>query len=154
MNLQDCEEAWMKLYSDLQNHPDRFGINFENVAGLFLSDFPKNYTVHTENRILFVGKATGKDWFKNDYPNTVEGRKRCTRDFLEGHIETGEYNSAYWNFARRLSYLASDTDASPSPVFKNLIWTNLAKIGVQKGNPNGKYLQLQSIPPARLCWLR
>lgn len=143
MNLPDCEKEWLNLYVLLQNFPDRFGIKFENVAGLFLSDFSNNHDVGAKNRVLLVGKATGGDWFKNEYSCTVEDRKKCTREFLENYIETGEYSSAFWNFARRLSELASDNDDAPSPLLKNLIWTNLTKIGVQNGNPNGKYFKLQ-----------
>lgn len=88
--------------------------------------------------ILLVGKATDKDWRRKQFLSAAGGsteervgeRRKATQDHLD-YVSQHQF-SAFWRFWKRLSDIGS-------PV----IWTNLAKIGVMRGNPGHKYLTVQ-----------
>ncbi|MGC1372632.1 MAG: hypothetical protein WA824_10890 [Candidatus Sulfotelmatobacter sp.] len=59
-------------------------------------------------------------------------------------MKTGKYSSAFWSFARALSERLAVTTHSTIQPLQNLVWTNICKIGVLRGNPAGEILRAQS----------
>ncbi len=111
----------------------------ELLAAPFLSITECPLATAGRGPILLVGKATAGKWKIEDFEpdancphsDRVEERRLTTHAFLE---EMGRKpKSAFWRFWRNLSLIGS-------PV----IWSNLAKIGVESGNPQGWYLEEQS----------
>jgi len=137
--MLDTENKWLELFHELHDrYPNR-------VAGPFLSVPPANYDPVTVPSILYVGKATAGSWGLSDFlcSPTLTERHKFTADFLEGEVNTGEYSSAFWRFAHDLS---KQVALSHRPIhgLQNLVWTNLCKIGVVRGNPGREILEAQS----------
>ncbi len=140
-NVSEIELNWLSLF-DSFGHPPVRG----RIAAPFLSVPPADYDPIAVPSILYVGKATAGSWCRRSFLRspTVKERHQCTADFLEGWVKTGRYNSAFWRFARALSErLAVATHSTIQPL-QNLVWTNICKIGVLRGNPTGKILRAQS----------
>lgn len=92
------------------------------------------------NRILVVGKATAKEYWLAEYKrrrkspdDAIRERLRLNRQF----VRDGGSSSAFWKMFRQL------TNLFPEPNSHNCIWSNVAKIGCRKGNPNGILLSAQ-----------
>jgi len=135
------ERSWLHLF-------DRIFANAaarRRLAAPFLSVPPAGYDPARVPSILYSGKATAGNWWLSTYlgSRTVKERRQCTADFLEKYVKTGEYSSAFWRFARGLSECVAATTKSNVEPFQNLVWTNICKIGVKQGNPNGYVFRAQ-----------
>ena len=114
------------------------------LAGPFLSTPDPDQVEDTHFSIMLVGQATKGNWFLPQFEEcrerklSIEDRvmqcREHTLDFqADGHYRKFK-NSDFWRFMRDLKE-ALDTQ---------VIWTNLAKIGLQYGNPRGQVLSDQS----------
>jgi hypothetical protein len=140
-SMSEIELNWLSLFHSI-GHPRARG----RIAAPFLSVPPADYDPIAVPSILYVGKATAGNWSRRSFLRspTVKERHQCTVDFLERWVRTGKYNSAFWSFARALSErLAFATHSTIQPL-QNLVWTNICKIGVLRGNPTGEILRAQS----------
>jgi hypothetical protein len=116
------------------------------IAAPFLSVRPAGYDPMAVPSILYVGKATAGNWWRRSFLSspTVRERHQCTAKFLEEWVRNGRYNSAFWSFAHALSERVAVATHSTIQPLQNLVWTNICKIGVLRGNPAGRILRAQS----------
>jgi hypothetical protein len=141
-NVSEIELNWLSLFDSFFGQPPVRG----RIAAPFLSVPPADYDPIAVPSILYVGKATAGNWWRRSFLRspTVKERHQCTADFLEDWVKTGKYSTAFWRFALALSKrLAVATHSTIQPL-QNLVWTNICKIGVLRGNPTGKILRMQS----------
>ncbi len=135
-SLFELQTKWIQLH-------DKLGESFEGqlLAAPFFS-IPGDEGVEDQKRpILLVGKATAGDWGKNEYAKARERSiRKCVAERLNstsGHLEWRKKEdlrpSAFWRFRNGLGQIA-----------QSVIWTNLAKIGVQKGNPKWQLVRKQA----------
>ena len=145
-SLELVQAKWIELFDHL-----RSDLKFKNqIAAPFLS------VPATEGRsILYVGKATAKDWYRNDTAfgppcpsdgeavNTrIKERRECTKEFVQK--EAPKYNSGFWQFARELNTEAAKKwKLPPRTPLQHIAWTNICKIGALKGNPSGLLFRMQ-----------
>jgi hypothetical protein len=115
------------------------------LAAPFLSVPPKNYDPAAIPSVLYVGKATGGDWYRDSFVRspTVRERRLTTTSFLDQDVKTGSYRSAFWDFALKLSAQVAEINSSAVEPLQNIVWTNISKIGVCSGNPGGACLKAQ-----------
>ena len=121
--LHANRRRWLKLFDASSENSL---IKHKRLAAPFLS-----YAPNGRATILYMGKATGGDWFKRNFHGRVGERIECTERWITA-VKNREYHSAFWHFFRELEKLQS-----------NVIWTNVCKIGVRYGNPRGEYLRFQ-----------
>ena len=127
------------MYDSLRASSDPDGTIF---ATPFLSTTDPNLPVYSRRPIMLVGQATKGDWFLREFDKCrdlpikerAEECKEHTSDFQTNGSYSQFKKSDFWRFKRDLQ------EAIGVPV----IWTNLAKIGVQNGNPRGQHLSDQS----------
>lgn len=130
-SLHELQCQWIEKFDEME------ALDLgQKLAAPFLSvgDFSSNPT--GIGPILLVGKATDKDWFREQFLSTakeerVNERRTVTRNTLTYKYK--QQTSAFWRFWKDLHEVGS-------PV----IWTNLAKIGVARGNPGRKHLAVQA----------
>jgi hypothetical protein len=137
----EIEEAWLKLFEEMRNSPR---INPNRLAAPFLSVPPPEYDPVAVPSVLYFGKATGGDWYSENFrlSPTVDDRHNCTINMLEEEVKTGRYHSAFWHFALELSRKIAPEGRHVQPL-QNLVWTNICKIGVVMGNPTGRLFAAQ-----------
>jgi hypothetical protein len=134
MSFADCQRAWIGKFEEMR----KADIDLE-LAAPFLSVLDGLQQPTGAGSVLLVGKATDKDWRLGDFllasrrstEERIQERRAATRDHLAS--ERRRQTSAFWRFWRSLHEVGS-------PV----IWTNLAKIGVTRGNPGHKHLTAQA----------
>jgi hypothetical protein len=133
MGLLEVQSKWIAKFDQMRES----GIDMDQLAAPFLSIPGIPAASAQAGPILLVGKATGGDWGKDSFlsktgvPNRIEERRDFTRKHLLWRQE--EYQrTAFWRCWKRLHEISA-------PV----IWTNLAKIGVRKRNPEKVYLSAQ-----------
>lgn len=150
-NLRDNELKYIELYKDLLSRRD---LDANRLAAPFISSPMEGYW-ESPLRVMYVGKATGGEWgydvfsfeelaFQGGIEPTafLDKTKSCTRKFL-GWVGEGRYNPAFWRFAHKLSQEAYAIGGTTGRPLANLLWTNVAKLGVKEGNPGGQYLWSQ-----------
>jgi hypothetical protein len=145
-DLDSLERKWIDLFDDLRLAPD----TSTQIAAPFLS-----IRTTEERSILYVGKATAKDWYRDDcafgppHPSNQEAmnarikeRHECAKEFVQN--EAPAYNSGFWQFARELNVEAAKKWKLPlgNPL-QHITWTNICKIGALKGNPSGLLFRRQ-----------
>jgi len=140
VDLDRLQECWIELFSQMRKDP---AIDPCRLAAPFLSVEPDGYDPVRSQTILYIGKATGKKWYRDEFlrdQNVADQRER-TAQFLRECVVPEAYNSSFWRFAWRLNNLLPEGKERP---FQNIVWTNIAKIGVVKGNPSRSYLARQA----------
>ncbi|MGA3332663.1 MAG: hypothetical protein ABSC62_00720 [Terracidiphilus sp.] len=134
MGLQDCQRECIELFFKMRKNGA-----CEQLAAPFLSTAESPATFGGRGAILLVGKATKGKWKIEDFKPDADCPclERVQERILTARTFVGEMcsrpKSAFWRFWRDLGSIGS-------PV----IWTNLAKIGVDSGNPQGSFLEEQS----------
>jgi hypothetical protein len=139
-SLESVETRWIELFDEL------FHIDGAQIAAPFFS------VPATQARsILYVGKATAKDWNRVDFCSQPpfenmkerrEQRRECTKNFLIEHAP--RYNSGFWHFAKELNAEAAKKwNQRVTSAFQHITWTNICKIGALKGNPRGFLMEKQ-----------
>lgn len=135
MRLSELQEKWIQLYDEL-------GGAFDShvLAAPFVSVPEDSGVAASARQILLLGKATDSGW-DNEHFNSMkdpslterlEERRRFTLKHLKD-IRDGNLNSSsFWRFRNSLESICSQ-----------VIWTNLAKIGFEKGNPNLSFIKIQ-----------
>lgn len=134
ISLRECQLEWIEKFDEMWSQDDD-----RELAAPFLSVGDHLGEPTGVGPILLVGKATDKDWQLNKFLSTsgrplqerVDDRRAVTRNHLAYRHE--HQSSAFWRFWKSLHDIGS-------PV----IWTNLAKIGVIRGNPEHKHLAAQA----------
>ena len=138
--LEQMEEKWINL-------SDAWNSDADHLAAPFLS-----IPAIARPSILYIGKATGKDWYRKEFrSHSLEcmearliERHECTKNFLNlVCTDKGEYDSAFWRHARSLSTQAAMIWNQKVERLQNLAWTNICKVGAVKGNPSGKLREAQ-----------
>ncbi len=145
MTLANLEQQWMALFAQLRagTFPR---IQPDQLAAPFLSTQFAGYEPGRPGTMMLVGKATfnrntiSMGAVEDAY--TVEKVKERTSRALAAYREPGEY-SAFTAFMADLSNSAAEEFTTEGPVFHNMIWTNLAKIGQLSQNPSGALLAIQ-----------
>ncbi len=139
MDLERLQMLWIERFKDMEEDSS---IDPDRLAAPFLSVAPSAYMPGRRQGILYIGKATGGAWYRPDFEKnrSLNERREKTARFLQ-EVESGEYKSAFWSLARTLGALTSPVAGKP---FDNIIWSNIAKIGVTSGNPPPRYLNLQA----------
>jgi hypothetical protein len=146
-SLAVIETEWLDLYTEIRNCPERWGLDTTEISAPFLSSSLPGYVPGGTGTIMLVGKATSGDNTLGSSP--VRGTYDATTVKLRTpavveEVLQGVEGSAWWRFARHLSdiaYRAVGTEGSP---YTNMIWTNLIKIGVPRGNPPARLANLQA----------
>ncbi len=141
MISQNLQRAWFELYRDLANAK-------EPVAAPFFSVAPRKYNSQ-ETNILYVGKATAGEWNENNnfqrrassgLVGRITERRNQNRSFVESCAMSKKRSApGFWSFAHQLSEVVNGGSCD----LRNLVWTNLCKIGVLKENPSGEVLKRQ-----------
>lgn len=146
VNDVSLESRWIELFDELRCLPTIK----DWIAAPFLS-----VRATDDRTILYVGKATAKDWYRDDnvfgppHPGDrramnarIKERHDCAKEFLENVAPT--YNSGFWQFARQLgAEAAKKWDVPLRNPLQHITWTNICKIGILKGNPSGFLLKKQ-----------
>ena len=146
--IESLQEKWIELFDSLSTDSI---IDPDAIAAPFIS-----VPATDPNAILYVGKATAKDWYRDDinphWPlrhgcaasmaEKLAERRSCTQEFVATVAPT--YSSAFWGFARKLSSLAAVKWKVPvlSPL-QHIAWTNAFKIGTLAGNPERRLREKQ-----------
>ncbi|MBB5373001.1 hypothetical protein [Acidocella aromatica] len=138
MDLTKLQHQWIELYYKMSRAPDLVA---EKLAAPFLSTLTEENKQNHSRNVLYIGKATAKDWYKPNFEAepTVQARHQKTCEFLQW-IEGGGSTSAFWRLGKRFNDLMAQKQTAS---LSNLIWTNIAKIGVDRGNPSRTYLRHQ-----------
>lgn len=122
---------WINLHTVLdKGMPDSIAAPFFSAAS----------SQKCPNQILVVGKATDKDWWLGDYRKLRKSPDEAIRNRLRRNrqiVRAGGNRKAFWKLFERLAELF------PQPDSCNLVWSNIAKIGCLKGNPEGILLSVQ-----------
>lgn len=143
------QRDYVELYHSLRNN---IKIDHSRLVVPFASQELHGYQ-QAQIKILYVGKATGREWgfdilsFDDLAGNTgidqfLEQSQFCTRNFLET-VKEGGYHSPFWTHARKISEIAERIANDKVGFPDNIVWTNAAKLGVKSGNPQGRYLDVQ-----------
>ena len=142
MSLDQLQGAWIKLFFEARSSPN---IDPDQLAAPFLSVPPAGYDPKSMPSILYIGKATKGDWDRDSFllSPTIEERRACTIDFLDNYVKTRKYDSAFWRFVLDLSRQAALNNGADIEPLQNIVWTNICKLGVLKGNPEGVYYEFQ-----------
>jgi hypothetical protein len=138
MALFQIQCQWILKHDAMRG---RFDPDGSVLAGPFLSVPDPAATTCRQSPILLVGQATRGDWWLKEFDaakglslkERVEERRRRTAEFLTKARYDQYKNTDFWHFFRNLK------DKTGAPV----IWSNLAKIGVQKGNPRWQLVREQ-----------
>jgi hypothetical protein len=141
-NLESLETRWIELFDELcRSH----SIDSTQLAAPFFS------VPAVARSLLYVGKATAKDWNRDDFCSQSpllnmkerrEQRRECTKTFLIKNAPS--YNSGFWHFAKELNIeVAKKWSQRVTSPFQHITWTNICKIGALKGNPRGFLLKKQ-----------
>lgn len=145
-SLSELELAWLKLFTKLRCAEAEAGTHPSSLAAPFLSTALLGYEPGGPGTVMLVGKATaGKNTLGNaDVTDVYDAAtvKRRTPAVVE-EVISGEYGSGFWRFARKLSDAGAEQARSHAAPFANLIWTNIAKIGVAEGNPSASLFRNQ-----------
>ena len=144
--LKELEGVWLELFADMRQNPDRYGIDADQLAAPFLSRSDVAYAPGTRATVMLVGKATsGKNTLDNEDVKEkydLEAVKLRVGAVIE-EVILGVERSPFMRFAQSLSAAISTETGEDFGSFENLIWTNIAKIGVISGNPSGAYFNAQ-----------
>jgi hypothetical protein len=137
--LEELQDKWLSLFWSMMSDE---GIDRRQLAAPFLSVAPDGYDPIADQTILYIGKATGGTWYREQFQQTTTPSdwRQKTQDCLKWMIEQG-YPTPFWRFARTLNDLIGEHPVQP---LRNIVWSNIAKIGVREGNPEGRYLSLQA----------
>jgi hypothetical protein len=128
--LNILQKEWLKKFEKMSE-----GVT--DLTGPFLSIPPRNYDPSRVPSVLYIGKANA-GW---ECYSTVKQLRQHTARFLKNGIIGGDYQSAFWRFALSLSdTVRGGYQTAP---LNNLIWTNICKVGVKKGNPSTKIFEMQ-----------
>lgn len=153
--LPELEQAWLDLFAELRRSDAGAGIYPNDLAAPFLSTALRGYEPGAPGTVMLVGKATadkntlGSVKVEDAYDAATV--KQRTMAVIE-EVASGEYGSPSWRFARKLSDTAAEqADLRPAPL-ANLIWTNLAKVGVVEGNPPRHCSGARMSLPWRRSW--
>nr|WP_295738484.1 hypothetical protein [uncultured Acidocella sp.] len=133
--LKTLEFEWLELFSKKRSE------NSDNtkvaISAPFFSTPYGSYRPGQNGTVLLIGKATsGTNTRQNREVEdlySVEDIKLRTQEVMAEQIgKPGRGDSsAFLRFALKLSYVYNES----SLPFENLIWSNVDKIGLQKGNP-------------------
>ena len=134
--LRQLSAKWLKLYRELYAD-DRLQ---PRLAAPFLSVPPPGYNRASGFSILLVGRATRGQWCGTTGPQaTVATTRDATRSFLKLDCST-----PFWRFAQDLSVgIAGICGDEPCNNLRNLVWTNICKLGEIQRNPRGKVFDRQ-----------
>jgi len=128
--------------------------NKDYYAAPFLSCEPSGYFSTSGKKILFVGQATDRQYFFDEFhsASTVDGPNGYNSQLIERRsapkkvfdaVETETRKSAFWTLAQKLSELGFRNADAKRSFMENLVWSNVAKIGAKRGNPTKKFLKPQ-----------
>jgi hypothetical protein len=125
------QAKWLKLFEELYASPRLRG----RLAAPFLSAPPVGYDPSAGRSVLLVGQATKGNWYKPEYlkQRSATERRRRTRDYFRN--ESPGNSSGFWTFARQLSEQLWGTNDFSN--LRNLVWTNVCKLGDIKKNQPG-----------------
>lgn len=147
--LSELEEEWIALFSTLrcaEASKTEIRLRLGNLAAPFLSAALTGYEPSGPGTVMLVGKATaGKNTLGDAAVGdgyTAETVKQRTPAVVED-LMSDKHNTHFWRFARKLSDAAAEKAGLQVIPFANLIWTNLAKIGVTEGNPTATLFRHQ-----------
>jgi aerobic carbon-monoxide dehydrogenase small subunit len=128
-SLDHCWDEWIKKARELNEKGTA-------CCAPFFSSKPSGYD-NSSRKVLLVGKATA-GWYWNGGRDSLA--ILSDRQLAVGQLQTnlaerewreGKQNRGFWDFMLRTA--SAFGDDSPNP--QNLIWSNLFKIGGEKGNP-------------------
>lgn len=129
--LRKLWREWINLHTVLdKGMPGRMAAPFFSAASPQICTDP----------ILVVGKATGGNWWLDEYKKLRKSPDEAIRNRLSRNrkfVREGGNGSAFWKLFERLTILL------PEPDSRSLIWSNVAKIGCLKDNPEGILLSAQ-----------
>ena len=129
--LLDLDDAWLALFGERRGRP---GPN-DHLAPPFLSVAPDGYDPSLSPTVLYVGKATRGNWWEDvsepSHDPTSEQCRRAASAFVKTRIVSDKYRPAFWRFAHSRSNAAGQGVTA----LQNLIWSNIAKLGLKDGNP-------------------
>lgn len=142
MSLKSLWSEWLNLWAEMES----WELSHITVSAPFFSVPPNAGSASKRPVILYVGKATHKDWWLWRFLDTrfqpakerIDERFETTREFLDKHLEF--QTSAFWKLYRRVGVVTGGL----------VVWTNVAKIGVRRPrgetrsiNPWGKFKERQ-----------
>lgn len=139
MTLDRLQKEWIRSH-------DRFRkdcpVRFSDVAAPFVSVGDPDVSGNSSPTILFVGKATGGDWFSGRYAQKVSmplsdrlaERRETTSRFLTARRYAHNRATGFW---RMLQALKEDTRGT-------VIWSNVTKIGTRRGNPPPALVEVEA----------
>ena len=129
--IHEIETEWLAKFDEVR------AIAGDDVAAPFLSIPPLNYDGRVP-LVMYVGQATYGSWYLDEFlaARTVGERHARTKQWLE-NVEPTE--SAFWRFGFDLSRRIGELSTPKIQPLRNLVWTNVSKIGRRPtGNPRPK----------------
>ncbi len=136
-SLQVLHEKWVEKFAEMQK------LFRGQLVTPHLTVPPDGYNPKRIPSVLFVGQATGPNEAEEGNPSAEEIRDKIgafQRDAaLRPHPRSG-----FWRFALCLSdALKRQTGHADIAPLQNLVWTNICKIGVRRGNPPKQIYEFQ-----------
>jgi hypothetical protein len=132
------QAEWIKTWDKLAEYGS---LDQNKFAAPFLSIEPEGYRNFKGTKILFIGQATMGDFHLDEFLNAakifgsnrfesrVAERLDRSREFFTWQAE-GNYSSDFWRLANELSIIGSNELPTKNSNMMNLVWSNIAKIGV------------------------
>jgi hypothetical protein len=137
-------EIYDKFLAVRQSYTDDQPSN-ETPAFPFVPVFGTGGTI--PYRFLIVGQAT-RGWADAVTHGTFDGSLASAADVLKDFLASD--GGPFWSFVRKFIVRTLDLlgqECSPEDLYKQVAWSNLAKIGVDDGNPSPEFVRAQ----AELC---
>ena len=136
--LDEAQTAWIELHDRLRDLPKNQG----RLAAPFVSTPDPTPYDHSRPAVMLVGQATRGEWFAPNYervrsrplPERLRERRLATANFLTNPVYAKHRRSAFWRVLGRLKSLAGG----------QVIWSNVAKIGIRSGNPDWRLVVAQA----------
>jgi len=134
--LLQLHKLWIEKFDELEK-----GFPEANVVGPFLGSEPDRYDPSLPS-VLYVGWATRGRWVDREEWQNAEELLAKIRDVRKKELNTG--GGPFASLARRLSEaIAKACSSNLAEPLQNLIWTDICKVGVAKGNPPEKIYRPQ-----------
>lgn len=139
MKLYQAYAEWLALRDQLVEAPTP---ETSGLAAPFFSVPDPTPSNPTSRPIMFIGKATNRNWFIDSYEDSrslkiakrIEERRSVTKTFLTDPQYRQHRISRFWRMWKKLR------EMTEAPV----IWSNAAKIGAGTGNPGCETVERQA----------
>ena len=139
MRFDQQQLEWIRLHDRFHRNCQ---IDYNSLAAPFVSVHDPRVSDSSAPTILLIGKATARDWFAASYEHwrsrsaldRLAERRSVTIDFITNPNYRRARSSGFWQMWKRLKDVTGGA----------VIWSNVAKIGTRRGNPNWRLVEAEA----------